>query len=199
MARCSGIPAQEAQTPRLMALRAVSLPATARRMRPRRCSEPGASPRSLCTRAEVRSSCGFARTFLGEPVHQHKEAHAGVHERRHGVPSPMKSGRRHRGSICGPEHGVELAAGMPTASQITSRERLDRVSTARPPLLAHMPSMTSVQIVHRVEHVLQLLGVNDLDDARWRAWRGSSMLMNEPKKSSASTGRSGMAVAPRRG
>ena len=31
---------------------------------------------------------------------------------------------------------------------------------------------------------------------RWRAWRGSSMLMNEPKKLSASSGMSGTETAP---
>ncbi len=31
---------------------------------------------------------------------------------------------------------------------------------------------------------------------RCRAWRGSSMLMNDPKKSSASTGMSGIDTAP---
>ena len=31
---------------------------------------------------------------------------------------------------------------------------------------------------------------------RWRAWRGSSMLMNEPKNSSASAGMSGIDTAP---
>ena len=60
------------------------------------------------------------------------------------------------------------------------------------------PSMTSVQMVSTESRTpWSFLGVNDrLTIPRWRACRGSSMLMNEPKNSSASAGMSAMLVDP---
>jgi hypothetical protein len=59
--------------------------------------------------------------------------------------------------------------------------------------------MTSVQIVSTESSTLaSWRGVNERDTMpRCRAWRGSSMLMNEPKNSIAASGMSGIDTAPR--
>ena len=59
-------------------------------------------------------------------------------------------------------------------------------------------SSTSEQIVSTESSTpCNCRGVNERDTMpRWRAWRGSSMLMNDPKNSSASGGRSGIDTAP---
>ena len=90
--------------------------------------------------------------------------------------------------------------GMPIMSQMTSSgngcdSACDEVDLA---LLAHVVDHLGADRLDRVEHALRAAaGVNDRATMpRWRAWRGSSMLMNEPKNSSASAGMSGIDTAP---
>ena len=88
---------------------------------------------------------------------------------------------------------------MPIMSQITSSGNgAEMVSTRSTSPCSQMPSMTSSQIVATESSTdSSRRGVNARDTMpRWRAWRGSSMLMNDPKNSMASMGRSGMATAP---
>ncbi len=62
-----------------------------------------------------------------------------------------------------------------------------------------MSSMTSVQIVSTESSTAcNARGVKERETiARWRAWRGSSIVMNEPKNSIASSGMSPIAIDPR--
>ena len=75
------------------------------------------------------------------------------------------------------------------------REHLDEVDLA---LLAEAVDHLGADRLDRVEHALRAAaGVNERATMpRWRAWRGSSMLMNDPKNSSASAGMSGIDTAP---
>ena len=90
--------------------------------------------------------------------------------------------------------------GMPIMSQmISSGNGCDTVSTRSTSPFSHMSSITSVQIVSTESSTpASCRGVKDRPTMpRWRAWRGSSMAMNEPKNSSASAGMSAMLVDPR--
>ena len=90
--------------------------------------------------------------------------------------------------------------GMPIMSQITSSGNgCEIASTRSTSPFSHMPSMTSAQITSTESRTpWSCRGVNDRDTMpRWRAWRGSSMPMNEPKNSMASAGMSAIDVEPR--
>ena len=89
--------------------------------------------------------------------------------------------------------------GMPIMSQITrSGNGWDRTSTRSASPCSQNPSITSAQMVSTESSTpWSWRGVNERDTMpRWRACRGSSMLMNEPKNSSASAGMSGIDTAP---
>ena len=89
--------------------------------------------------------------------------------------------------------------GIPIMSQITrSGNGWDSTSTRSTSPCSQNPSITSEQMVSTESRTFwSWRGVNDRATMpRWRAWRGSSMLMNDPKKSSASEGMSGMDTAP---
>ena len=89
--------------------------------------------------------------------------------------------------------------GMPIMSQITSSGNgCDSTSTRSTSPCSQKPSITSVQIVSTESSTpWSCRGVNERATMpRWRAWRGSSMLMNEPKNSRASAGMSGIDTAP---
>ena len=117
-----------------------------------------------------------------------------------GSPSPMSSGS--------PPPRITLVAlrtvsnslrGMPIMSQMTSSGNgCDMASTRSTSPCSQKPSMTSVQMVSTESRTpWSWRGVKDRATMpRWRAWRGSSMLMNEPKNSSASAGMSGIDTAP---
>ena len=89
--------------------------------------------------------------------------------------------------------------GMPIMSQITSSGNGDDMTSTRSTSpRSQKSSMTSVQMLATESSTdSRRRGVKARQTMpRWRAWRGSSMLMNEPKNSSASIGMSGMATAP---
>ena len=90
--------------------------------------------------------------------------------------------------------------GMPIMSQMTSSGNgCESAWTRSTSPCSHMSSITSLQIVSTESSTdASCRGVNERDTMpRWRAWRGSSMLMNDPKNSNASAGRSGIDTAPR--
>ena len=90
--------------------------------------------------------------------------------------------------------------GMPIMSQITSSGNgCEIVSTRSTSPFSHMPSMTSLQVRSTESSRLRRwAGVKvRATMPRWRACRGSSMTMNDPKNSIASAGRSGIEVEPR--
>ncbi len=137
--------------PRVMALRVVSLPATANRMK-KGATSLGASrssPRSVWTRAEVRSSVGFLRrssaiSFI-RPVRV--------------MPAPSMAPTTSSLPVASgsPEPRITLVAsstvwnslrGMPIMSQMISRGNgCEMAWTRSTSPCSHMPSMTSVQIV----------------------------------------------------
>ena len=85
-------------------------------------------------------------------------------------------------------------------SQITSSGNgCEIASTKSTSPFSHMASMTSAQMLSTESSTLcSWRGVNSRDTMpRWRAWRGSSMLMNDPKNSIASAGMSGIEMEPR--
>jgi len=89
--------------------------------------------------------------------------------------------------------------GMPIMSQMmSSGNGCDTTSTRSTSPSSHMSSSTSVQIVSTESSTpASCRGVKDRPTMpRCRAWRGSSMAMNEPKNSRASAGMSAMLVDP---
>ena len=89
--------------------------------------------------------------------------------------------------------------GMPIMSQITrSGNGAEIVSTRSTSPFSHMSSMTSVQMRSTESSTdSSRRGVKARETMpRWRACRGSSMLMNDPKNSMASAGMSGIDTAP---
>jgi hypothetical protein len=90
--------------------------------------------------------------------------------------------------------------GMPIMSQMTSSGNGCEIAWTRSTSpFSHMSSMTSVQTRSTCSTTwARRRGVNDRATMpRWRAWRGSSMAMNEPKNSSASAGMSMIDTDPR--
>ena len=89
--------------------------------------------------------------------------------------------------------------GMPIMSQMTSNGNgWEMACTRSTSPCSHMSSMTSAQMVSTESSTpWSWRGVNERDTMpRWRAWRGSSMPMNEPKNSAASAGMSMIEVEP---
>ena len=134
--------------------------------------------------------------LLGQLVHQAGELHAGLEDGRDRVLVAHELGvAAAEDDVGGVEHRAELAAGdahhvADDQQRERLREHLDEVDLA---LLAEVVDHLGADRLDRVEHALELRGVNERATMpRWRAWRGSSMVMNEPKNSSASAGMSGM-------
>ncbi len=115
--------------PWLMAVRVVSLPATARRMK-NGATSSGASispSTSACTSLLVRSSVGFLRRVVGELVHQLGELQTRTEDRGHRVAVADEFGvTAAEDDVRRVQHGVELAArDAHHVADDEQRERLD--------------------------------------------------------------------------
>jgi hypothetical protein len=138
--------------------------------------------------AEVRSSVGFLRRSSAS---SHEPMRGERHEPSRAVtmsvwPPIMSGSPAAEDGVGGVEHRVELAAR--DAHHVADHqererlgERLDEVDLA---LLAHVVDDLGADRLDRVEHSLQARGVNERATMpRWRAWRGSSIVMKDPKNS----------------
>ena len=188
--------------PWLIAVRVVSLPATARRMKNGAISlSASMSPStSLWTSFEVRSSVGFFRRSSARSFINWLSCMPAPNIAIIGSPSPMNSGSPPlRITFVASRTVLNSLRGMPIMSQITSSGNgCDSTWTRSTSPRSQKPSITSEQIVSTESSTLcRSVGENVRPTiARWRAWRGLSMLMNEPKNSSACSGRSGIDTAP---
>ena len=89
--------------------------------------------------------------------------------------------------------------GMPIMSQMTSSGNgWEMASTRSTSPCSHTASMTSVQMDSTESSTpCSFRGVNERATMpRWRAWRGSSMVMKDPKYSAASVGMSTIEIDP---
>ncbi len=186
-----------------MAVRVVSLPATASRMKngPSSWGASMSSPTSACTSADVRSSVGSARRASASSFISIVSWTPAWN-----IAAPMSSVPAISGS---PAPRITLVAdstvenslrGIPIMSQITSSGNGWEIACTRSTSpFSHMSSMTSAQI-RSTDSVswARRRGVNERATMpRCRACRGSSMAMNEPKNSSASAGMSMTDTEPR--
>ena len=186
----------------LMAVRVVSLPATARRMKNGAISWGASmsSPRVLLTSAEVRSLRGCWRRSSASSFMMVTSW----------TPAPIRASPMSRPcSISGsPAPRMTLVAsstvsnslrGMPIMSQMMrSGNGREIASTRSTSPFSHISSITSVQTVSTESSTAcSSRGAKERPTMpRWRAWRGLSMAMNDPKNSMVSAGMSKMLTEP---
>ena len=188
--------------PTLVAVRVVSLPATASRMKngPSSCGASTSSPTSACTRAEVRSSVGSARRFSASSAMSAVSSRPGGEQGAARSSAPVISGSpAPRMTFVARSTVPNSLRGMPIMSQMTSSGNgWLTASTRSTSPCSHMSSMTSVHTRSTESSSdWSRRGVNERATMpRWRAWRGSSMAMNDPKNSMASAGMSAIDTEP---
>ena len=137
--------------PRLIAVRVVSLPATASRMKNGAisCGARMSSPRSLCTSADVRSSAGSARRFSASSFISVVSCMPASNIAVIGSRPPSMSGSpAPRMTFVASSTVRNSLRGMPIMSQMTSSGNgCESASTRSTSPRSHMSSITSVQIV----------------------------------------------------
>ncbi len=187
--------------PWLSAVRVVSLPATASRMKnePSSWGVSTSSSTSALRSAVVRSSPGFDRLNSASSFISCTRV----------MPAPMIAGigSSPTNSASPPPRILFVASstvryslrGMPIMSQmIRSGNGCAMSATKSVSPFSHMASITSSAMTATSSITFDsCLGVNRRETMpRKRAWRGSSIVMNDPKNSAASGGMSAIDVEP---
>ena len=144
----------------------------------------------------MRSSFGFFRRSSATSFSRPARVDAGAEQRAHDVARRRTRDRRRRGSRSSASSTV-LNSAAGDAHHVADHEERERRPTSprrgRPRPARRSRRSARCRLLDRLEHRLRgARGVNARATMpRWRAWRGSSMLMNEPKNSIASAGHVG--------